>query len=26
MPLDEERERRMILIEQHVIRLAWDAV
>jgi 3-hydroxy-9,10-secoandrosta-1,3,5(10)-triene-9,17-dione monooxygenase len=25
-PLDEERERRMILIEQHVIRLAWDAV
>src|SRR6202522_719751 len=25
-PLDEEMERRLILIEQHVIRLAWDAV
>jgi 3-hydroxy-9,10-secoandrosta-1,3,5(10)-triene-9,17-dione monooxygenase len=25
-PLDEEMERRFILIEQHVIRLAWDAV
>jgi 3-hydroxy-9,10-secoandrosta-1,3,5(10)-triene-9,17-dione monooxygenase len=25
-PLDEERERRLILMEQHVIRLAWDAV
>jgi 3-hydroxy-9,10-secoandrosta-1,3,5(10)-triene-9,17-dione monooxygenase len=25
-PLDEERERRMILMEQHVIRLAWDSV
>jgi 3-hydroxy-9,10-secoandrosta-1,3,5(10)-triene-9,17-dione monooxygenase len=25
-PLNEERERRFILIEQHVIRLAWDAV
>jgi 3-hydroxy-9,10-secoandrosta-1,3,5(10)-triene-9,17-dione monooxygenase len=25
-PLDEEMERRMILIEQQVIRLAWDAV
>ncbi len=25
-PLDEERERRMILLEQHVIRLAWDGV
>ncbi len=24
--LDEEMERRFILIEQHVIRLAWDAV
>jgi 3-hydroxy-9,10-secoandrosta-1,3,5(10)-triene-9,17-dione monooxygenase len=26
LPLDDERERRMILLEQHVIRLAWDAV
>jgi 3-hydroxy-9,10-secoandrosta-1,3,5(10)-triene-9,17-dione monooxygenase len=26
MPLDEEMERRLILIEQHVIRLAWEAV
>ena len=26
MPLDEEMERRLILIEQHVIRLAWDVV
>jgi 3-hydroxy-9,10-secoandrosta-1,3,5(10)-triene-9,17-dione monooxygenase len=25
-PLAEEMERRMILMEQHVIRLAWDAV
>ncbi|HTC89695.1 MAG TPA: hypothetical protein VK686_15415 [Bryobacteraceae bacterium] len=25
-PLDEERERRLILMEQRVIRLAWDAV
>jgi len=25
-PLDEEMERRLILMEQHVIRLAWDAV
>jgi 3-hydroxy-9,10-secoandrosta-1,3,5(10)-triene-9,17-dione monooxygenase len=25
-PLDEEMERRLILIEQQVIRLAWDAV
>jgi 3-hydroxy-9,10-secoandrosta-1,3,5(10)-triene-9,17-dione monooxygenase len=25
-PLDEERERRLILMEQHVIRLTWDAV
>jgi len=25
-PLDEAMERRLILIEQHVIRLAWDAV
>ena len=25
-PLDEEMERRLVLIEQHVIRLAWDAV
>jgi 3-hydroxy-9,10-secoandrosta-1,3,5(10)-triene-9,17-dione monooxygenase len=25
-PLDEEMERRLILVEQHVIRLAWDAV
>jgi 3-hydroxy-9,10-secoandrosta-1,3,5(10)-triene-9,17-dione monooxygenase len=25
-PLEEEMERRLILIEQHVIRLAWDAV
>jgi 3-hydroxy-9,10-secoandrosta-1,3,5(10)-triene-9,17-dione monooxygenase len=25
-PLNEERERRFILMEQHVIRLAWDAV
>ena len=25
-PLDDEMERRFILIEQHVIRLAWDAV
>ncbi len=26
MPLDEEMERRLILMEQHVIRLVWDAV
>ena len=25
-PLEEEMERRLILMEQHVIRLAWDAV
>ena len=25
-PLDEEMERRLILMEQHVIRLVWDAV
>jgi len=25
-PLDEEMERRLVLMEQHVIRLAWDAV
>jgi 3-hydroxy-9,10-secoandrosta-1,3,5(10)-triene-9,17-dione monooxygenase len=25
-PLDDEMERRLVLIEQHVIRLAWDAV
>lgn len=25
-PLDDERERRLILIEQHVIRMAWEAV
>jgi len=25
-PLNEEMERRLILMEQHVIRLAWDAV
>ena len=25
-PLDDEIERRLILIEQQVIRLAWDAV
>ncbi len=25
-PLDEEMERRLILMEQHIIRLAWDAV
>jgi 3-hydroxy-9,10-secoandrosta-1,3,5(10)-triene-9,17-dione monooxygenase len=25
-PLDEEMERRLILMEQHVISLAWDAV
>ena len=26
VPLDEEMERRLVLMEQHVIRLAWDAV
>ncbi len=26
VPLDEEMERRLILMEQHVIRLVWDAV
>ena len=26
VPLDEEMERRLVLIEQQVIRLAWDAV
>jgi 3-hydroxy-9,10-secoandrosta-1,3,5(10)-triene-9,17-dione monooxygenase len=25
-PLDEEMERRLILMEQHIIRMAWDAV